>query len=393
MTRMQLLEPRTLFAVAAPFVQDGVLYVSGGNGADVISIGSADGIIAVRRGDVRRSFEAALVQVISVRLGSGDDVLDSWATTPTIVSAGAGNDTVSTGDGNDTIYGQDGDDALNARHGNVLMDLGHGRNSGAAAFGSGLIRAADAGNANSYNIIRAERGTWTITLDAAGNSVDTSRSNVDVTTGNGRDTVRVRYATTAVVRTNSGSDRIRVAAVSSTIFPGVGNDVVGTSLGNDRIYSDRQIGSNDVDNDRYGTEGGDDIIEDAHGNNIIYAGDGADLVSTGGGDDFIECGDGNDTVRSSSGRDIISGGAGRDRLFGYDGDDHISGGPGDDRISGGHGSDVLLGEGGNDLLMSAYSNTPFGVGIDLLDGGAGEDIGMYEDDDQALLIEKRVTEL
>lgn len=68
---------------------------------------------------------------------------------------------------------------------------------------------------------------------------------------------------------------------------------------------------------------------------------------------------------------VIQGGAGDDTLRGGDGDDTLSGGAGADSLMGGAGADQLHGDEGNDTLDGG--GAPEGR-VDLLDGGAGDDV-------------------
>lgn len=67
-------------------------------------------------------------------------------------------------------------------------------------------------------------------------------------------------------------------------------------------------------------------------------------------------------LRGTSGADTLQGGDGRDEIFGEGGDDSLNGGGGGDTLHGGDGNDTLDGGGA-------------GPGqLDLLDGGAGDDL-------------------
>ena len=73
-----------------------------------------------------------------------------------------------------------------------------------------------------------------------------------------------------------------------------------------------------------------------------------------------------------AGVDVIQGGAGNDFILGGDGDDQIFGGRGNDTLLGGDGVDLVMGELGNDTL---YGYTTFGDDgdLDILDGGQEDD--------------------
>ena len=82
---------------------------------------------------------------------------------------------------------------------------------------------------------------------------------------------------------------------------------------------------------------------------------------------------GDDDLFGTTGDDQINGFAGNDRLFGESGNDILDGGDDHDALRGDEGNDVLLGGNGDDFLRG----DDFGVGDDILDGGAGWDRATY----------------
>lgn len=79
-----------------------------------------------------------------------------------------------------------------------------------------------------------------------------------------------------------------------------------------------------------------------------------------------------------------------DEIFAYAGDDDLFGYAGDDNLFGYTGDDNLYGSAGDDILIGV-DLTDFGAGeIDLLTGGAGEDIFLLGAEEQAFYIEEGV---
>jgi Ca2+-binding RTX toxin-like protein len=73
-----------------------------------------------------------------------------------------------------------------------------------------------------------------------------------------------------------------------------------------------------------------------------------------------------ESLQGWDGIDIVDGGAGNDTLNGLGGNDQLAGGDGDDIINAGEGNDRVAGGAGNDVIDG-------GAGADLIDGGEGND--------------------
>jgi Ca2+-binding RTX toxin-like protein len=70
------------------------------------------------------------------------------------------------------------------------------------------------------------------------------------------------------------------------------------------------------------------------------------------------------------GIDQMDGGAGNDTLIGGDGDDLQLGSAGNDIVDGGAGNDFMLGDEGDDTLIG-------GTGDDIMEGGLGNDVFVF----------------
>lgn len=106
---------------------------------------------------------------------------------------------------------------------------------------------------------------------------------------------------------------------------------------------------------------------------------GNDVLDGGAGDDLLLGGAGADVLLGGDGVDNLKGGLGNDRLQGGAGGDILSGGGGADLLAGGEGNDVLTGNAGADEFLFGANGgrdrvTDFQRGLDLLliedhDGG------------------------
>lgn len=112
-------ESRLCLAAA---LSEGVLTVTGTEGADVIEIDLRDdGQLKVEIGTAEQRFSYSAVARIVVRALGGNDIVEFNARNliakPVQVFAGAGNDSVKGTDGRDTIFGGGGNDYLDGRVG------------------------------------------------------------------------------------------------------------------------------------------------------------------------------------------------------------------------------------------------------------------------------------
>ena len=317
--------------------------VDGGAGSDLLVVDYAptpsavylydqDGAYGVS-GDANGyngSFVASDVQLVSffgverfeVHTGSGADYLDfSAAANASLITTGAGNDTVFGGTGADTIQTGDGDDVVSALGLGSVVDLGTGVN------GLSLDRS-DQTAAMSIDI---PHGTYSVpglsgTLSYLG----------EFRGGAGADTVM----------TGAGVH-------DETISGGGGDDVIGVAGGEDVVSGGTGVNTLIVDYSAssdllslIGPDGASPLVADADGFSGSLDGGG----TTGVAFDGIA-------------RFIVTGGSASDD-FDFTGVKLgvvAAGGGGDDSLTGGFGSDTLTG----------------GAGSDTLDGGAGVDTAVY----------------
>ncbi len=213
------------------------------------------------------------------------------------------------------------------------------------------------------------------------------------------------------------------------VIVGNGNDSVDGGAGNDTLYG---LGGDDV------LDGvtGDDMIFGWTGNDVLYGGGGNDSVNSGDGNDLVYGGTGNDSLTNDGGQDSIYGGVGNDTLimgdlvygsggsaYGGAGNDYIlftdvvgglaHGGAGQDKVgivwgfestagnvlidmqapglsassTGGLSLTLtaveslftILGAGNDTVLGGAFGDSiQMNGGIDLVDGGGGNDTISYD---------------
>ena len=321
-----------------------IIVMHGGDGDDILSIGSAMGATAY--GDAGDD---------TIYAGIGDDVLDGGAGVDTLTYQGAsgrlgagvtvdlsvttaqntgvaGWETIShfekligtsfgdtlTGDGADnTISGMDGADQL--RGGGGADTLYGGTGDDTLDGGAGVDRM-EGGIGDDLYIVD---NVGDVVIEMPGTGVDTVQTTVNLTLAENVENLVLL----------TGAER------------GVGNDLANTMTGN--------AGANDLDG-----AGGADVIDGGYGNDTLHG---------GAGDDFLM----GETVLTlstlpNSGDDIIDGGDGNDRIFG---------GAGNDTLLGGAGDDYILAPGGRTSPNGGYAVqvTVWDWGVDTIDGGAGRD--------------------
>jgi Ca2+-binding RTX toxin-like protein len=243
--------------------------------------------------------------------------------------------------------------------------------------------------------IRARKGC---TLGDAGEAVcqgsfGDGGNSVDVSTGNGNDTVDARAVNlrgfTVFIDGGSGDDLLRGSLVrTNTLF----GDFASSEAGDDRVIGGREAdflqgGAGDDVLD--GRGGVDKVSYRLHGRPVRVDLAAGTAVSTGHERDRlrsieqVEGGDGDDVLRGGSGPNLLQGLGGDDVLDGRGGDDVLAGSDGSDAkgppdrdlLRGGPGRDTLYGDAGPDRLLGQDGADRLigGAGIDLYDAGPGAD--------------------
>lgn len=206
-------------------------------------------------------------------------------------------------------------------------------------------------------------------------SFDTGDDADTIVAGAGNDTINPGIDNDSVVA-GDGDDLIVDVQGADIIIGGAGDDTIdaGTNTFSDYAGDDPNFGP--------GTFLGDTLGFDSDGNtadgmDTVFGGTGNDVISTGDDADDIDGGTGNDTIDAGIDDDTVTGGAGDDSIIGDHGSDSITGNEGNDFINAG-GSTL----GGNDI--DAVDDVPEND-RDYVDGGAGNDTILGEDDDDTLV--------
>jgi Ca2+-binding RTX toxin-like protein len=116
--------------------------------------------------------------------------------------------------------------------------------------------------------------------------------------------------------------------------------------------------------------GGDDVMVGLAGADVLMGGGGSDFINGWAGRDIVFAGEGDDTLFGGDDADMLYGEGGADRIFGDAGDDLIEGGAGNDTAVAGAGNDMIVaGAGdGNDVYFG--DEIGGGTGSDTLDMSA-----------------------
>jgi Ca2+-binding RTX toxin-like protein len=222
------------------------------------------------------------------------------------IFAGLGDDDIYGGGGNDFIRAEAGDDVIYGEADNDVLDGGTGNDT---MFG---------GTGNDTYFVDA---IGDVVSEEGGSGIDSVKSKVDFTLGDGLENLRFAKGSEADV--------------------GIGNELRNMIVG----------------------EQNDDFIDGKDGNDNLIG---------GGGDDEIHGGDGHDKLHGNDGADELWGGSGNDKLHGGSGNDVAYGGDGNDTLCPGLGDDVMFGGAGRDLLSG-------NAGADTAYGGLGDDIYKVSD--------------
>lgn len=152
------------------------------------------------------------------------------------------------------------------------------------------------------------------------------------------------------IRAGDGADTIvqadwsgQVSVNGGAIYGGAGADSI-IAFGGDVVIRGEDgddVVDGGLDHDDINGNAGADTLHGWSGNDWIVGGKDNDLVSGNTGDDIVYGNLGNDTCLGGSGADVVRGGQGDDSLSGGSGDDWMSGDRGADTLSGGAGADTF----------------------------------------------------
>ena len=244
----------------------------------------------------------------------GDDGNDS-------LSGGAGNDSLQGGAGTDWLFGGQGSDTL---EGGAGADYLFGGTTGGDDVFTGSLGGLNGDLLGDYSegeeivISDLSDTDMPVTLTAEGNKTIVAIG--DDGQGNPLSTFKV-----------SGN------YLGATLTQGAGGVVLTLSVDPVDPYGATEH-ADTID----GLADTDDTISALAGDDIVFAATGNDLVSGGAGADTLYGGEGDDTLSGGADGDRLVGGAGNDTLLGGAGSDTLSGGAGRDSLDGGAGDDVYL---------------------------------------------------
>ncbi len=317
--------------------------------------------------------------------GDGANIINASAFTgTTVISGGAGNDTITGGAnldqingnaGNDSIVGGAGNDTISGDAGNDAMDGGAGTDTLTVSIDANITVTAT-------QVIGDGTDTYAgfeisvLTGGAGNNLIDASASSLTsfLTGGAGNDTL-AGGSSNDVMDGGTGTDFVsqagtNVVLTNTALVAGAGNDQL-VSIEAFRLFAGATSSKLDASAFTVGNVSliggaGNDTLLAGSGSDSLDGGDGNDSLVGGAGADILGGGLGNDTLRGGEGNDVLNGGSDNDVMFGEAGDDGASGGSGDDSIEGGTGNDNLNGDNGNDTLRG-------GDGVDILNGGRNND--------------------
>jgi Ca2+-binding RTX toxin-like protein len=377
--------------------------VSGGDGADTITVGST------------------IDKHSTIFGGNGNDSITGSNNHDSLLGDD-GNDTILGGDGHDTILGGAGADSLLGQGHNDVLYGGTGSDT---VSGGGGIDTADLSSGTSAATIvldntasdndgdgdggdRYENDLEIIIGTAFGDTLTSFANPVTFYGGDGNDTI-TGGSGSITVHGGNGDDQIQGGDAADSLFGddgddfiegGDGNDNIDGGEGHDNVKGGRgrdtvdggngddifslgghtnpfNISLNDLGDDVDGFVG--DSTQNNYKNIEIWSfGSGADTFVGGSYSVTVYGGDGNDTLTGSSVADSIDGDGGNDTLNGGSGADTLSGGDGSDTITGGGGADLMNGNAGNDFFHANDSS------IDTLNGGAGTDTALDKDTNDVL---------
>ena len=230
---------------------------------------------------------------------------------------------------------------------------------------------------------------------------------VTVTGGAGNDTLSANGRFDRLFG-DEGDDSLLGGLGAQVISGGAGNDVLVGGSGRDALFgeegNDVLFGQSEGDflsggagDDVMHGDLGNDTLDGGAGDDTMDGGDDIDLVSyaeralavtaslfegVGGAaaeaDEYVDVerllgGGGNDVLTGTHGLNFLAGGAGNDTLMGLGGRD---------TLLGGDGADVLDGGADDDLLVD-FDALGLGGGPDLFIGGAGNDLALVDEEDEA----------
>ncbi|MFO1329537.1 MAG: calcium-binding protein [Rubrivivax sp.] len=292
------------------------------------------------------------------------------------LEGGGGNDTLLGGDGYDDFVGGAGNDSIN---GGADWDWAEYWDATGPVTGNLATGRASASNLGTDTLVGIEAiggGAFddTLTGDANGNDLAGRQGNDSMDGGAGGDAVVYIGA--------SGPVTVNLAAGTATGADG-NDSFVNIEGAKGSRFADTLLGSDS--NNFFETRGGSDSIVGGGGNDFVGFVDAGYAVNASLVTERATLGP--DTV-TLVGIEALGGDFRDDSLTGNDGPNSLTGYGGNDTLVGGGGNDNLQGNDGNDSI-NAGPGVDFivgGPGLDTIDGGTENDVALFEDATQAVVV-------
>lgn len=285
--------------------------------------------------------------------GAGNDTLDGGLADDILVGA-AGNDTyvLRAAGGTDTIVDSAGIDTVKAEMSFTLSSSLENLTLTGTQATNGTGNAAN-------NILVGNNNTNVLVGGAGNDTLDGWFGNDKLDGGLGNDTYIIRQTTPILevtIKDAGGVDTV-TSYQNFTLLDVVENlKLLGSANLNGK--------GNDGDNTLTGNSGRNSLVGYA-GDDRLYGGNGADSLNAGEDNDYLSGGAGNDKLYGEAGADRLYGDAGDDILVGGDGNDILVDGDGDDEIDGGLGDDTYYLADGNDTYRDAGGIDTMYIGASL----------------------------
>ncbi len=366
---------------------------SGITGVDKIvvqSTGGATGLTLTTHND--NVAASGTLVVDGGALGTGFGLtLNSTAETngKLLVTGGAGADTITLGSGNNTVFGGAGNDTIDASAGgNNVLSGGDGDDTFilSGALTSGVVIDGGSGTDTLYlssGTVTSAMLTGVVNVERlvfSGEAILNSPiqfNTFDLSANSGADTLTLASGYTGATTVTLGSGDTVVNTGANVALTVNVTDAAMGAAGTQVIFGGSGTDTLNLTGATAGISGSATAVTlHAASNveiiNIIDAGDGSGTGATGAGKDVsLTLASGyakSVTVDASS---LDAGASGLDETFTFNaslssGTVTVTGGAAADSITGSSGNDVLSGGAGNDLLIA-------GSGFDRLDGGDGDD--------------------
>jgi Ca2+-binding RTX toxin-like protein len=327
---------------------DGVVTVTGTDGADQITIQGSSGLGITLNGQTV-NFPEPSPHTVLVNAGDGNDQINSFASDHDFVfNGGRGDDgfLIDSESFPNTINGGEGDDSISfLEFANVHSNLdgGPGIDTLAALDVNTPSGPLDMRIPKNFENVRANGSIFNLIIgNDLPNRIEIDGEQLSGTTilGNGGDDTLIGGDGNDSLDGGPGNDSLDGRAGGDTLKGGDGNDTADYSSRSGNL----SIGIGVLSDDGEANE---------HDNVSL------DMETVLGGS-------GNDTINGGAADNLIVGNAGNDKLGGNYGNDTLLGGEGDDTLDGAQGIDTLTGGSGTDTFLNGETITDPETG-----GGAG----------------------